>query len=60
MTGTTLEAFRSIAAAMTSAPTDWEWVGVHMSQRMFRITQERAEKYAAQFGGVARRMAAAK
>ena len=57
MTNAQLQAFRRIAAQMAGeTPTDWEWVGQHMSQRMFGITQERAEGYAARHGGTARRM----
>jgi len=55
MTTATLEAFRSIAADMIGA-ADWEWIGPHMSQRMFGITRERAEAYAARHGGTARQM----
>ncbi len=57
MNDATLHAFRQIAVAMAGdTPQTWEWVGPHASQRMFGITQERAEKFARQFGGVARRM----
>lgn len=57
MNDATLNAFRNIADAMAGPePRTWEWIGVHMSQRMFRITQTRAEEYARQFGGVARPM----
>ena len=59
MTDRTLEAFRTIAAAMATAPQDWQWVGPHMSQRMFGITRERAEAYAQRHGGDARPMAVA-
>lgn len=57
MNDATLEGFRKIAAAMAGdTPTDWEWIGASMSQRMFGITQERAEAFAARHGGTARRM----
>jgi hypothetical protein len=56
MTDATLQAFRQIAAAMTTAPADWQWIGPHMSQRMFGITQARAEAYALRHGGEARPM----
>lgn len=57
MNNATLHAFRQIADAMSGdAPKTWEWVGPHASQRMFGITRERAERFARQFGGVARRM----
>ncbi len=55
MTDSTLHAFRDIADQMIGK-ADWEWVGPHMSQRMFGITQERAEAYAKAHGGTARQM----
>lgn len=52
----TLSAFRGLADAMAGPePRDWEWVGAHMSQRMFGITERRATEYAERFGGTARR-----
>ncbi len=45
--------FRAIAEAMNTEPTTWQWVGPHMSQRMFGITEQRAKDYAARHGGVA-------
>lgn len=56
MTHATLQAFRDIAAAMQSESTDWQWIGPHMSQRMFGITRTRAEQYAARHGGTASQM----
>ena len=56
MTENTLQAFRDIAAQMNPGPQDWEWIGPHLSQRMFGITRERAEAYAARHGGTARKM----
>lgn len=56
MTDATLILFRSLAEAMTTEPTDWQWIGVHMSQRMFGITESRAKAYAERHGGVARKM----
>lgn len=56
MNETTLQGFRMIAESMNSSPTDWQWIGEHLSQRMFGITQERAEQYAARHGGTARKM----
>ena len=56
MNDATLQAFRDIAAAMQTAPQDWEWVGPHMSQRMFGISEQRATDYAKRHGGVARKM----
>ena len=58
MTTATLQAFRDIADQMIGSESErrWEWIGAHMSQRMFGITQERAEEYARLYGGTARRM----
>lgn len=56
MNDATLDHFRQLAASMQTAPTDWQWIGPHMSQRMFGITQARAEAYAARHGGEAKRM----
>jgi len=51
-----LEYFRAISAAMQTEPTDWQWIGPHLSQRMFGITRTRAEAYATRHGGKATRM----
>jgi len=51
-----LAAFRQIFDATQTAPQDWQWIGPHMSQRMFGITRERAEAFAARHGGEAREM----
>ncbi len=56
MNEATLQAFRAIAEAMQTHPADWQWIGPHMSQRMFGITQERAEGYAKSHGGKAEQM----
>lgn len=56
MTHAQLEAFRRIADAMQSEPTDWEWIGPHMSQRHFGITEKRAREFAQRHGGTARKM----
>lgn len=56
MTSVQLEGFRMLAQAMEMEPTDWQWIGPHMSQRMFGITRTRAEAYAARHGGEARPM----
>jgi hypothetical protein len=56
MTETQLEAFRSLATAMNPEPHDWQWIGPHMSQRMFGITEQRAREYAARHGGTARKL----
>lgn len=56
-----LQAFRDIADAMRGAePADWQWIGRHMSQRMFGITERRAKEYAERHGGKAERMEPAK
>ena len=57
MNDMTLTAFREIAAAMQTEPTTWQWIGPHMSQRMFGITEKRAKAYAERHGGVAQEMA---
>ena len=53
-----LKLFRDLAAAMQRSGTshDWQWVGPHMSQRMFGITEARATDYAKRFGGEAKQM----
>ena len=53
-----LNAFRNIADAMLGPGRNWQWIGPHMSQRMFGITRERAETYAERHGGTARQMPA--
>jgi len=53
MNDATLQYFRDLAAAMHPEPHNWNWVGPHMSQRMFNITEKRAKDYAARFGGEA-------
>jgi hypothetical protein len=53
-----LSQFRALAEAMTPEPQDWQWIGPHMSQRMFGIAQARAEAYAKRHGGIAKRMEA--
>ncbi len=58
MTNASLQAFRDIAAAMQSESTDWQWIGPHMSQRMFGITERRAKDYAQRHGGQAVKMEA--
>jgi hypothetical protein len=57
MTNATLTAFRSIAdQLMGDSPRDWQWIGKHMSQRMFGISEQRAKEYAARYGGEAKKM----
>ena len=52
-----LSGFRQLAAAMAGPePQNWQWVGKHMSQRMFGISESRAKEYAARHGGVAKVM----
>lgn len=58
MTDATLQAFRTIAESMQTEPADWQWIGPHMSQRMFGITRTRAEGYAKRHGGAAEQMKA--
>lgn len=58
MNDSTLTAFRAIADTMIGR-ADWQWIGPFMSQRMFGITRERAEAYAARHGGEAKRMESA-
>lgn len=55
MNDTTLQGFRMIAAAMIGE-ANWQWVGPHMSQRMFGITEKRAKEYAERHGGKAEEM----
>ena len=56
MTDETLTAFRDIADDLLGKDRDWEWIGPHASQRMFGITQKRADGYAKRHGGTARKM----
>lgn len=55
MTDATLSMFRTIADEMIGR-ADWQWIGPHMSQRMFGITKERAEAFAKSHGGRAEPM----
>lgn len=55
MNAAQLNAFRQIADEMIGR-ADWQWIGPHLSQRMFGITRERAEAYAARHGGTAQPM----
>jgi hypothetical protein len=56
MNAAQLEGFRILAAAMQTEPATWQWVGPHMSQRMFGITERRAKEYAERHGGTAQEM----
>ena len=61
MTDHQLIAFRAIADQLAGNQSqDWQWIGPHMSQRMFGITEARAKAYAARHGGAARKMEAAR
>jgi hypothetical protein len=52
-----LNHFRKLAGEMSGPePQNWQWVGKHMSQRMFGVSQKRAKEYAARHGGVAAMM----
>jgi hypothetical protein len=51
-----LKNFRNIADQMFPN-RDWQWIGKWESQRMFGISQERAEAYAKRHGGEAKKMA---
>lgn len=54
MNEATLSEFRAIADRLAgSEPRDWQWIGPHMSQRMFGITEKRAREYEARHGGLA-------
>lgn len=57
MTEVQLIAFRQIAETMLGKQ-DWQWIGPHMSQRMFGISEERAKAYTQRHGGVATSMTA--
>ena len=57
MQASTLQAFREIAEAMNGGvPQNWQWIGPHMSQRMFGISEARAKEYAQRHGGEAQAM----
>ena len=57
MNETVLNHFRAIADAMAGPePRDWQWIGPHMSQRMFGITESRAKAHAERHGGEAKKM----
>jgi hypothetical protein len=57
MNDATLNAFRQIAEQMNAGtPQNWQWIGPHMSQRMFGISEQRAKQYAERHGGEAKPM----
>lgn len=59
MNNAQLFAFRALAETMNGGETaDWQWIGKHMSQRMFGITEKRARAYAERHGGEAKQMVA--
>lgn len=51
-----LSYMRQLALEMHEGRANWQWIGRHMSQRMFGITEHRAKYYASAFGGEAREM----
>lgn len=52
-----LSEFRRLADTLAGdEPRDWQWIGPHMSQRMFGITERLAKANEARHGGVARQM----
>jgi len=54
MTEASLSHFRALADTLAGPePRDWQWIGPHLSQRMFGITEQRAKAYAARHGGTA-------
>ena len=49
--------FRDLADTLAGPePRDWQWIGPHLSQRMFGISERRARAYAERHGGTARKM----
>lgn len=57
MNDATLYEFRRLASVLAGTePQDWQWIGPHMSQRMFGITEARARAYAERHGGTASKM----
>ena len=56
MNTATLQALRALHEAMQTEPANWQWIGPHMSQRMFGITKTRAQAYAERHGGTAKEM----
>lgn len=59
MNDAVLQSFRDIAAAMQGdEPQTWQWIGAHMSQRMFEISEQRAKDMAQRHGGTASLMKA--
>jgi copper oxidase (laccase) domain-containing protein len=57
MQASQLQALRQIAEAMRGdVPHNWQWIGPHMSQRHFGISEERAKQFAQRHGGEASQM----
>jgi len=56
MNDATLQNFQNIAQQLIGK-ADWQWIGPHMSQRMFGVTEKRAKEYQAKHGGEAKKMA---
>lgn len=54
-----LNNIRNIAEQMLPPKeNNWQWIGEHMSQRMFGISEKRAKAYAEKHGGEAKEMTA--
>lgn len=51
MNDAVLNHFRNIADNMGLSNGGWCWVGKHLSQQMFDISEKRAKAYAARHGG---------
>jgi hypothetical protein len=56
MNEATLHAFRQIHEVMFPEAHNWQWIGPHMSQRHFGITEEKAKRFAERHGGEAKKM----
>jgi hypothetical protein len=57
MNDAVLNHFRSLADTMAGdQPRDWQWIGPHLSHRIFGITEQRARAYAERHGGTASKM----
>jgi len=61
MNDVVLNHFRELAEILTAGePQNWQWIGPHMSQRMFGISERRARTYAERHGGIASQMESAR
>ena len=57
MNDAALDQFRALGETLGSnEPKTWQWIGPHMSQRMFGISERRARAYAERHGGIAKQM----